>query len=90
MRYLKNKDIYTFENKTASQVFSKICGDFSLTHEVTNASSLVLSTKIYDGKTLFEIMESAIDETLARGNQWYMIRDDFGTLKFMSVPLQKN
>ena len=85
MRYLKNKDTYVLANLTASQVFSKLCNDYRLTHRVANSSPYIVLPKPYDSKTLFEIIQHGIDETLINTGNWFMIKDNFGTLEFVSI-----
>ena len=85
MRYLKNKDTYVLSNLTASQIFTTLCNDFKLSAEVKDASSYVVSPRVHDNKTLFEIIQHAIDETLINTGNWYMIKDNFGKLEFVSI-----
>lgn len=85
MRYLKNKDTYVITGMTASQIFVKLCKDFNLKYKVTNASTYVLADRVFDNKSLFEIIQRGIDETLIYNKNWYMIRDNFGTLEFVNL-----
>ena len=89
MRYLKNKDTYVLSNLTASQIFTKLCSDFKLSFEVKDSSSYIVSPRVNDNKTLFEIIQHAIDETLINTGNWYMIRDNFGKLQFISINSMK-
>lgn len=82
MRYLKNKDTYKTADETASQVFSKICSKFSLRSSVVASSSYKMAPYLHDNKTLYEIIQRGIDETLVNTGIWYVVYDDFGTLKF--------
>lgn len=85
MRYLKNKDTYVLSNLTASQIFTTLCNDFKLSANVKDASSYIVSPRVHDNKTLFEIIQHAIDETLINTGNWYMIKDNFGKLEFVSI-----
>ena len=85
MRYLKNKNTYVTSNLTASQVFSKVCNDFSLKSTIKNATSYIVSPRVHDNKSLFEIVQFGIDETLIKTGNWFMVRDNFGTLEFISI-----
>lgn len=89
MRYLKNKDTYVLSNLTASQIFTKICSDFKLSFEVVDSSSYIVSPRVNDNKTLFEIIQYGIDETLINTGNWYMIRDNFGKLQFININSMK-
>lgn len=85
MRYLKNKDTYVLSNLTASQIFTKLCNDFKLSAEVKDVSSYIVSPRVHDNKTLFEIIQYGIDETLINTGNWHMLRDNFGKLQFISI-----
>jgi hypothetical protein len=85
MRYLKNNNTYIFRDMTASGIFEKICQDFQLQHRVVSASTYVLSDRVYDNKTLFDIIDWGITETMAYTANWYIIRDNFGTLEFVNL-----
>lgn len=85
MRYLKNKDTYVFSDITASEIFSRICSDFVLEAEVVSPSSYVVAPRVHDNKNLFEIIRYSIDETLINSGNWYLIRDNFGKLQFVSI-----
>lgn len=85
MRYLKNKDTYVFSDLTASEIFSRICSDFVLEAEVVSPSSYVVAPRVHDNKNLFEIIRYSIDETLINSGNWYLIRDNFGKLQFVSI-----
>lgn len=85
LRYLKNKDTYVFSGMTASQIFSKICKDCSLSYTIRNSSNYVISPRVHDNKTLFEILQFGIDETLIKTGEWFTIRDNFGRLEFINI-----
>ncbi len=85
MRYLKNKDTYVTSNLSASKIFTQICNDFNLKNSVKNATTYTVSPRVHDNKSLFEIIQFGIDETLIKTGNWFMIRDNFGTLEFISI-----
>ena len=85
MRYMKNKDTYVLSNMTASQIFEKLCGDFKLHYKVVDASSYIVLPRVNDNKTLFEINQHALDETLINVGEWYVIRDNFGVVEFINI-----
>lgn len=92
LRYLKNKDTYsksTLENMTASERFAKICKDKELKYRVVDASDYKLPGALFDNKTLFDIIQDGIDNTLTYKQKWYMIRDSFGTIEFKDIANMK-
>lgn len=84
-RYLKNADTRVFPESTASDRFARLCGDFELNHKVVHKSGLVLPAKVYDGKTIADMIEDSIDLTLIHSGKWYVVRDNYGTLEFLDM-----
>ena len=80
LRYLKNKDTYVYENKRADQVISMIAGDFGLNVGTLANSGYVIASKVEDNKTLFDIIQAALDETLRNTKKLFVFYDDFGKL----------
>ena len=85
MRYLKNKDTKVLSGLTAAQVFTKLCKKYQLTYKVVDNHNYIVSPKPHDGKTLFEIIQYGIDQTLINTGNWFMIKDNFGTLEFVNI-----
>ena len=85
MRYLNNKDVYVYENKTASELIAMIADDFGLkTGEIEN-TDYVIPSRIEDNSTLFDIMENALDITLQNSGEDFVLYDDFGKLTLKST-----
>ena len=85
LRYFKNTDSYSFKTGTASERFTKICKDFELKHKIIHKSKHKLPVKLYDSKTLADIIQDSIDLTLIDIGQWFLVRDNFGTLEFLDI-----
>ena len=85
LRYLKNKDFYKFEGLTSDGIFKQICNDFVLKYRVVDKSSHICTPKNNDGSTLYEMIQSALDDTLIHTREWYFIRDNFGVLEHLNV-----
>lgn len=85
LRYLKNKDTYVLAAQTASDIFVKICQDFKLRYKVVSPSSYITPSQVLDNKSLFEIINYGLDRTLINTGEWYIIRDNFGTLEFLNL-----
>lgn len=85
LRYLSNVETYDIKDLTTSQVFSKVCSDFSLKHEVITPSNYTVLPYIKEHKSLYDTIQHAIDEELrVRGNK-HLIRDNFGVLEFVNI-----
>lgn len=85
LRYLKNKDTYVFENQTASAVFTKVCKDFGITHKIVDDNSAVIPGRLHDNAALYEIIDYGLTQTLIQTGEWYIIRDNFGTMEFVHL-----
>ena len=84
-RYMKNADTRVFPESTASDRFVRLCEDFQLKHKVVHKSDFILPAKIYDSKTIADMVEDSIDLTLINAGKWYIVRDNFGTLEFLDM-----
>lgn len=89
MRYLQNKDTMVFKDSTASDRFKQICQAFSLKYQIVKDSSYICPAEVCDNKSLYDMIQRAIDFTLIHEKDWYVIYDDFGTLKFNSLKNMK-
>lgn len=85
LRYLKNKDTYVYENKTAGQVIKMIAKDFGLkTGSIANTKYKIKS-RVEDNQTLFDIIQNALDLTLTNKKTMYVMYDDFGKIALKSL-----
>lgn len=85
LRYLKNKETYVYENKTAGQVVQMIAADFHLQTGVIENTGYKIPSRIEDGQTLFDIIQNALDETIKNTKQMYVMYDDFGKIAIKSL-----
>lgn len=85
LRYLKNKDSYRFEGMTSDQIFAKICQDNVLKYKVVDKSNYVCAPRSNSATGLYEMIKTALDDTLINTRQWYIIRDNFGVLEHINV-----
>lgn len=98
LRYLRNVDVLTYKDITASELFKVICGvskslaqynpdyrgqDIEL--GVIDESSYKLPPTVAEGKSYFDMMRDAIDQTLAYEGRYFLIRDVFGKLEFRDI-----
>lgn len=83
LRYLKNKDTYVYENKSANEVVKMICDDFQMQTGTLEDTGFKIASRVEDSKTLFDIIQNALDLTLQNQKYLYVLYDDFGkvTLK---------
>jgi len=86
MRYLKNKDTYVYENKTAAQLIRMIAEDFTLSIGDIDDTRYVIESRVEENTSLFEMIENALDLELTNSGELYVLYDDLGklTLKHLS------
>lgn len=92
LRYLKNKETYVYENKTAGEVIRMICNDFNMHAGDMDHTGYAIPSRVEDNQTLFDIIANALEQTLTNTGEMYVMYDDFGkvTLKWlgnMTVPI---
>lgn len=85
LRYLKNKDTYVYENKTATEVVQMIAQDFQLKLGRLEDTGYKLASRVEDNATLFDIIGNALDETLTATKKLFVLYDDAGKLRLQNV-----
>lgn len=89
LRYLKNKDCIVYRQKTAADVLKQICEDYGLDAGDIANTQYKIPLRIEDNKTLADILQHALDETLVHtaDHAYYTLYDDAG--KVMLQPMDK-
>lgn len=85
LRYLKNKDTYVYENKTASQLLQMIATDFALNIGTLENTKFVIASRVEDNTSLFDMIENALDLTLQNTKEMFVLYDDFGKLTLKNI-----
>lgn len=85
LRYMKNKDTWIYENKTASQVIKLLADSYSLSTGTLEDSNFIIPSRIETDVSLFEIIANALDLTLNNTGKMYVLYDDFGKLTLKSL-----
>lgn len=89
LRYLKNKDTYVYENKTASQVIQMIADDFKLKLGTIESTGFVIPSRVEDNQSLFDIVQNALDLELQNKGELFVLYDDFGSLTLKNIASMK-
>lgn len=87
--YLKNKDTYVYENKTADAVIRMIADDFRLNAGSLEDTGYIIESRVEDNKTMWDVIQTALDETLKATGQMYVLYDDVGKLTLKSLGSMK-
>lgn len=85
LRYLKNKDTYVFENKTASEIIKMIAGDFRLKTGVIEDTAYKIPSQVEDNEELFQMIQNSLNLTLDNKIKMYVLYDDFGKITLKSL-----
>lgn len=89
LRYLKNKDTITEEGLKASDLLKRIATDFRLNLGTAEDTGYTLETIVEENQTLFDMIQSALDETLMNTKQLYVLYDDAGKLTLKNINTMK-
>lgn len=84
LRYLKAKDTYVFENKKASEILKKIISDFNLQAGEIDDTKYSMNIVLKD-KTLFDMIQTVLEETLMNTGNLYVLYDNFGKLNLKNI-----
>ena len=87
--YLKNKDYFQYENKTATEVVKMLAEDFGLNIGTLEDTGYKIAGRTEDNKTLFDIIQNALDETLKAKTQMYVLYDAAGKLTLSNISNMK-
>jgi hypothetical protein len=89
LRYLKNKDTYVYENKTASQIIKMIANDFNLNLGNVESTGYVIPSRVEDNQSLFDIIQNALDLELQNKGELFCLYDKFGKLTLQNIASMK-
>lgn len=89
LRYLKNKDTYVYEKKTASQLIRMIADDFGLNLGSIESTKYVIPSRVEDNQSLFDIIQNALDLELQNRGELFCLYDDFGKLTLKNIASMK-
>ena len=80
LRYLKNKDTYVYENKTASELVKMIATDFKMQTGNIENTGFKIASRVEENTSLFDMIQNALDLTLENQKYMYVMYDDFGKI----------
>ena len=80
LRYLKNKDTYVYENKTAGELIKMIATDFNMQVGSIENTGFKIASRVEENTSLFDMIQNALDLTLQNQKYMYVMYDDFGKI----------
>lgn len=85
LRYLKNKDTYVYEDKTAGELIQMIATDFNLQTGTIEDTGYKIASRVEENTTLFDMIQNALDLTLQNKSTMYVMYDDVGKIALKSL-----
>lgn len=85
LRYLKNKDTYVYENKTAGELIKMIATDYHMQTGDIEDTKYKIASRIEENTSLFDMIHNALDLTLQNKSKMYVMYDDFGKITLKSL-----
>lgn len=80
LRYMQYKQSYNFTKKTATQIIKQVANEFKIKLGNIADTGYILPDKIYEDKTLLDIVTDALMKTTVKTNKVYTLYDDAGKL----------
>lgn len=85
LRYLKNKDTYVYENKTAGELVQMLAADFHLQTGIIEDTGFKIASRVEENTALFDMIQTALDLTLQNKNEMFVLYDDFGKITLKNI-----
>lgn len=85
LRYFKNKDTYSYGNITAAELLMMICDDFHVRYGDICDTGYVIPQRLENNKTLFDIMQNALDLSMQYTGRVYCLYDDYGIICLQNI-----
>lgn len=85
LRYFQNKDTYVYTNKTASQFIKMLAADYNLQTGTIENTGFVISSRVEDNTSLFDMIGNALDLTLQNSKEMYVLYDNFGKITLKNI-----
>lgn len=91
LRYFKNKDTYTYKNKTAAQLLRMLANDCNpkLYLGIVADTKYVFTSRVEEDQEFFTIMKNALDITTQNTGVVYVLYDDYGKICLRDVKTLK-
>lgn len=85
LRYFKNKDCYTYQDKKASELLRMLAADQRLVTGEIEDTAYVIPYRIEDNVTLFDILYHALELTQRNTGREYVLYDDCGSICLKNI-----
>ena len=85
LRYLLNKDSFSYENKTATEVIKELAEDFEVKCGEMADTAYKIPKRREDGSTILDMAQNALDLTMIKTKKMFVLYDECGELKLTDV-----
>lgn len=85
LRYFKNKDTCVYKNQTADEFLAMLAKDYELVTGILEPTGYKIASRVEDNKTLFDMVQSALDLTIQGSGKMFVLYDDFGKLSLKNI-----
>lgn len=89
LRYFKNKDTYYYVNKKANEMLKELAVMFNLNVGTLDDTEYIIPKRLEEDKTLFDMVQNALDFTLQNKKKIYVLYDDFGKVTLKNIENMK-
>lgn len=89
IRYLLNKDTYTFKRSTARGIVEMIAKDYGINTGELEETEYVIPARVMDNKTLLDMIQDSLEMTLTNTKVLFCLYDDAGALTLSDVARMK-
>lgn len=85
IRYLLNKDTFSYTGKKASEVIKELAEDFELAVGELKDTEYVIKKRREPNATILDMCQNALDITMMHTNKLYVLYDDCGELTLKEI-----
>lgn len=85
LRYLRNRDTFVYENRTASQLVKMLAEDLNLQTGTVEDTGFTIASRIEENSTFSDIIENALEITSENTGEMFVLYDDFGKLTLKNI-----
>lgn len=89
LRYFKNKDTIVYAGKKANELLELIAKSYNLHCGSLVDTGYIIPQRIENNKTLFDMMQNALDLTMMNTGKIYTLYDNFGELTLANIENMK-
>lgn len=90
IRYLLNKDTFSYIGKRADEVIRELANDYELAVGELDNTEFVIEKRRESNATILDMCQTALDLTMIRTNKIFVIYDDCGKLMLKDIENLKN